>query len=103
MAGAGPAHPEGRSASGGPVEAAILERSGREEAARSAASTAGKIAAGAGFAGTGTAIGPQAGAGAWALATTEDRTGGGAVYVRGRQPYRLLESDTGTGCGVAPC
>ncbi len=37
MAGAGPAHPEGRSASGGPVEAAILERSGREEARRSTA------------------------------------------------------------------
>lgn len=85
MAGAGPAHPKGRSASGGSVEAAILERSGREEAARSAASTAGKIVAGAGFAGTGTAIGPPAGAGAWALATTEDRRPG--------QPVRSSATD----------
>lgn len=42
MAGAGPVHPQGRSVSGGPAKAAILERSGREEARRSEAQAGGE-------------------------------------------------------------
>ena len=42
MGGDGPVNPKGRSVSGGPERTGFLERSGREEAARSTASTAGK-------------------------------------------------------------